>query len=297
MDSININLAFIIITIWIIGTFSIITKNTRCYYRFSRLLNILPEVTDKHLHDILAKANDLKSPKKIKIVVHDSIESPAIFGFFRPVILLPNIKFCDDELFSIFIHEITHYKYGHSIIKSISEFIRACFWWNPFFKDMSMEIAHILEMHSDKAVCNRINATQQKIYLETITKVSNKISSTAIYPNAACSFIEERNDDKLKQRFQMIILGYNNNKMHDVVLIPIIIVMFIISYSVVFQPYSLPSHEDIGLSAEVTSEWYLIKTTEGHNLYDSNNQFIAQIVHIDESLKDLKIYENMEDMK
>lgn len=290
---VKINLVFIISFIWGIVAISIIIKHVRNYCRFRHLMDLLQKTENKHLYDVFSKVNKNGVLSNVKIVVHESIESPAIFGFYKPVILLPNIYFSDDELIGIFIHESTHYKYGHGLIKCITGFICACFWWNPFFRELSSEVAHVLEMHSDKAVCKRINSDQQKIYLESITKVASNINYNRLFSSYTCSLVEEKNNEKLNQRFKMISGGYySNNKVRDFLMMPVITIIFILSYSVVLQPYSIPDLSTLGAKDEVASDCYLIETENGYNLYDSDNSFIALITYIDESLSGLKIYRN-----
>lgn len=296
--SININLVLIIVIVWGLRTASIILKHILDYYRFMRLLDFLPKTNDKRIYDIFSLINAHGRLSKVKIIVHDLVESPAIVGFISPVILLPNINLNDDELLGIFIHETAHYKYCHCFIKCITEIIRAFFWWNPLFKVLSLEIAHALEMQSDKVVCRRINKEQQKKYLAGIAKVAESISSKSPITAFSCSLVEEKNSEKLKQRFKMILGGYyQDGKKSDLLILPIIAVMFLLSYSIVFQPYSLPTLDTFGPMESINSDCYLVKTYNGYNLYDSSHNYVAQITYIDENLKGLKIYKNMEDVE
>lgn len=298
LGNISINLALIIAVIWGLVTISIILKHIADYYRFRHLLDFLPESDDMQVHNIFSMVNAHGRLSNAKIIVHDCIESPAIVGIINPVLLLPKISFSDDELLGIIIHESAHFLYGHCIIKCITEFIRACFWWNPLFKELSLEVAHALEMQSDKVVCKKISKKQQKNYLLGIAKVAEGIDYSRPIPAFSCSLVEEKDGEKLKQRFKMILGGYYHVKKKRYFLtLPAIIVIFLLSYSVVFQPYSLPDANDIGVSDSVNEDCYLVETEDGYDLYDSTNTYIAKITYIDESLKNLKIYKNLEDVK
>lgn len=94
-----------------------------------------------------------------------------LWEFFHPVILLSEIEFNDDQLFGIFVHEVSHFRFRHQIIKLIAEFIRVFFWWNPIFHALSGEVAHALEMHADKMVYTRLAPNQRIEYCRGITKV------------------------------------------------------------------------------------------------------------------------------
>lgn len=293
LGHININLGLIIVCICGFRSVLIIFKYIRSDILFKQFLNSLPKVDDKRLYDIFSIANSKKTLKNIKIIVHDSIESPAIFGLIEPIILLPNINFSNDELLCIFTHEIAHFQLGHNIIKYIVRLICACFWWNPCFKDMSSEISHILEMHSDTIVCKKMNTNQKIHYLSAILKTADHLTSHASIPMTTCSLIEDKNNEKIQQRFKMILGGYYDiPQKHDFVTLPIIILLFFFSYYIVFQPYSLPQQDCIGAYVEIHPDYYLVETDDGYDLYDSSDNFIAQIGYIDESLRDLKIYKN-----
>jgi len=135
---IKINLVFLIAVIWTGRTISIILKHIQDYYRFRHLLDLLPETEDQRLYEIYSKTYVRGQLSKVKIIVHNSVKSPAIIGFLKPVIILPNMYFNDDELLGVFIHENTHFQFGHCLIICITELIRACFWWNPFFKELKL---------------------------------------------------------------------------------------------------------------------------------------------------------------
>lgn len=291
---INVNLNLISAFIWITGAIIIILRRIRDYLHFKRLLNLLPATSDEHLYDI---CEQLYAPENIKIIVHTSIQSPAVFGFRNPVMLLPDIDFSDDELIGIFTHELIHYKYKHALIKYYTEFVRACFWWNPLFKNLSFEMAHALEMHTDKMVCEKINNEQQKAYLMALAKVSDNVDISQSVRNFSCRLVEEKNEDILRQRFKMILeYNYKNQKNFRLAMIPLILSVFLLSYSVVFQPYSEPKESDFIGMDKIESDFYLVKTEDGYDLYDSNDQFVAEIVIIDESLENLKIYNSLDEV-
>lgn len=288
---IKVNLTFILGMIWGLGTIFIIFKRIRDYYRFKHLLNFLPASEDKHLYDTFSKANVNNQLNNVKIIVHSSVSSPAIIGCIHPIIILPDIIFDDDELLGIFIHESTHYKYKHHLIKLVTEFICVCFWWNPLFQQLSSEIAHALEMHSDKIVSSRLNQKQQKKYLSGITKVVKNINNRKSASAFSCSLVEEKNEEKLQQRFKMMLENnYQNKKKYNVIVIPFVLSVFLLSYSFVLQPYSEPTLAAYGETDTSLSDYYFIETEEGYDLYDATNQFVIHMDDIGESLKYIKIY-------
>lgn len=297
LGSHGLSLFQILLTIWISGAFVILIRHVREYYHLRSVLNLLPASNDMHLYDMLSKLNIQGRLLNTKIIVNDSIESPAIIGFFKPIILLPNIKFTDNELLGIYTHEYAHYHYGHFFIKCITEVIRSFFWWNPFFKEFSLEITHVLELHSDKVVCRLLGAEIQEEYLLGIAKVIDHLGNqTAPISAFSCSLVEESDGEKIKQRFRMILeKNYNNKKRGNILILPIICLLFLISYGFVIQPYSEPDIGSYGDMEEINVDSYLVKSKNGYELYDASDNFIAKIEYIDENLSNLKIIDESED--
>lgn len=301
-DDIHINLAFIIVLLWAIGAAVIFFKHLQRYHRFRHLLDVLPVAEDTHLYDIFAKANVTNRLRSIKIIVHDSVQSPAITGFMKPVIILPNIKFNDEELYGIFMHESAHYKLCHHWIKLITEVICICFWWNPLFKELLSEVEHALELHSDKTVCAKLNNGQQRKYLMGIIKVAENLHYPKVVSSCSCSLVAEKDGEKLQQRFKMILEGYYHKKRKmNFITIPVLLSVFLLSYAFIFQPYSEPTEEDYledgsgGTAIENYSEWYLIESEQGYDLYERPNKFLGHVTYMyddDEILNNLKIYKN-----
>lgn len=261
---IQLSVGSIIVLVWISGIIFSIFKHIKSYYLFRRFVDFLPMTKEEHVYDIFLQTKPRFALKNTKIIIHDAIKSPAIFGLLRPVILLPALPFSDDELIGIFVHESAHYYYGHLIIKYITEFIRSCFWWNPCFRNLSLEMAHALEMHSDKKVCNKLDDIQQKKYLTCIANIADHIHASP--RSITCSLVEEGNGEKLIQRYDMILNDfYRKKKKCNFLIILLLIMMFLLSYSFLLQPYSFPTIEDIGPCDD-----FFIETEEGHELRISN---------------------------
>lgn len=293
----NICFVQILLTLWFSIAFFITVKHMIDYYRLKHLLKLVPDTLEERFHTLLYKVDsNSRKVKNVKIIIDKGVHSPAIIGFVKPIILLPDISFSDDELYGILIHEWTHYKSGHIYIKCLAEIIRSFFWWNPVFKDLSTEVAHALELHSDKKVCITLNKKQQSAYLNAIMKVLSNIPSQTRSSSMSCGLVEERESEKITQRFKMILEhNYARKDYHDLLAIPIICLLFVTSYIVVPQPYYEPSVESFGDMDDVSDGSFLLKVADGYELYDSANNFISKVTYLDESLIGLEIYENMEE--
>ena len=294
----------IIIFIWILPATFIIYRHIKEYLHFKHALDIMPATEDQHLYNIFEKADIHNNIPDIKIIVHAYVNSPAIIGIFHPVIILPDISFNDNELLSIFMHEISHYKYKHQFIKLIMEFICAVFWWNPLFKKLSSELSHAMELQSDKAVCLNLNHKQKKEYLQAIAKVAGNTKNKNLTPPCLCSILEKDDGKNLLQRFRMITENnYHTRKKLDIIIIPLIISLFLLSYLFIFQPFSEPTLNDIengeiDLSTDTTDneECFIIKSDNEYNLYNSSGELLGGVIPGNlHYLDGIKIYENKEE--
>ena len=126
----------VLAAVWGIGAIIILIRYIWHYHTACRLVHLLPEVSDPHMYEILTRAN---GGQKSSIVIKQSgnITSPAIIGFFHPVILIPDMSFHDDQWYGFFIHELAHYKSKHQLIKLFAALLQIIFWWNPVFRTLS----------------------------------------------------------------------------------------------------------------------------------------------------------------
>lgn len=285
IGEIGITIFHIILGIWALRTGIILVKQAKAYLHFRHTVDMLPETKDMHLYEILnrACAGNLKD---IEIKVHKSFRSPAIIGFIHPVIIMPDIELNDEQLLGIFIHEISHYKLKHHVIKLITEIIQACFWWNPLFRTLSAEVAHALEMHSDKMVCSRLDQKQSEEYLQGIIKVLKNVQNKDNFSSCGCSLVEENDSEKLKQRFEMILNhGYQSKKKISFLMLLLLLAIFVLSYGFVIQPYVEPTLEDYDsgtMKLDDDTTYYYIRTDNGYELYDASDQFIDIVKEVDD---------------
>lgn len=262
------------------------------YKRLYNILCIFPASEDQRIKSTLANIQNITGIKKeIKIIVYKNIRTPAIVGFYAPIIILPDINFTDDELFGVLLHELQHHHQRHAIIKCICDIIQTIFWWNPFFRYLNTEVEHTLEMHSDEKVSYYLNAQQQRCYLNAIIKVIKNQEKNQIKSILTCCLVEEAKSDRLEQRFKMLLeSNYSKiNKQRSKVFIPIMFVFLILSYAFVIQPYSEPDIQNYGTMIDISCNDYLVKTDSGYDFYNEQGELVANISVIDDSLKHLKI--------
>lgn len=128
----------------------------------------IPEVSDEEFQKRL-------SLKTFHIYESDQIESPFLFGFFRPRIYLPLAL--EDRNFVI-LHEQMHVLRKDHIFKPVLFFIACVYWFHPLVWIAFYFFARDVEMAVDEAVCRAMSqdGDVRKDYAKALLKLSMKQS-------------------------------------------------------------------------------------------------------------------------
>lgn len=293
---ITIRLLDVLYIIWVSGIIIQLVKTIYIYTHFTRTItNSRSDIDDEVKEAFYQLNSDYSKPSSVQIIQTDLISTPMVFGFFRPRIILPEIKLTTEEWYCILKHELSHYICGDLWVKFLVEFLCTIYWWNPFVYLFSNQISKAQEIHIDLYVTKSMNEEERIKYLECLIKiakipVSRKLNKWILSFNG-----ESRNI--LSQRFN-IILNHPNSSDETkggiflTLLLPVLLLLTL-SFSIVFEPYSIKP-QDAADTVELTSQnTYLIQNPEsGYDVY-LNGQFYGHIDEIKDSFSDLKIYKNI----
>jgi bla regulator protein BlaR1 len=169
----TIPLWWVLAAIWGLGVVSIVLYHVLRHGRFMKMVRRWSEpVTDLKVLGILDSLSpELGIKKHIGLSVCESVTSPMLVGFFRPVILLPPIKISDDELSLILKHELIHFKRHDLWYKAMILTATAFHWFNPLVYLMAKEAAEQCEISCDALVLQNADIQQRMQYGETIIGV------------------------------------------------------------------------------------------------------------------------------
>lgn len=114
-------------------------------------------------------ANEIKKQLNIKsrisIVKYGDNISPMMIGFFRPIILLPNAEFTDEELYYIILHEFIHFKHRDIWAKLLLTASVSVHWFNPCVYYMRYQASKDMELFCDDGV---VSMSEKRPYAEAI---------------------------------------------------------------------------------------------------------------------------------
>lgn len=122
--------------------------------------------------DILRIFNNTKADlhiyKSIPIKSCACIKTPMVVGLLRPVVLLPQVTFAQDELPLILKHELVHIKRKDLWYKSLMLSTLAIHWFNPMIHLAVRSVLNLCEISCDEEVLKGIGAKGRARYGESV---------------------------------------------------------------------------------------------------------------------------------
>ena len=115
---------------------------------------------------------DLSLKRKIHVRISREIRTPMLFGYYKPVILLPRRMYHEEEAEMILRHEIQHYKNHDLWYKFLIMFVCDLYWFNPFLRLMKRAAYQDIECICDEKVVRGLDLKNRKIYASTILETA-----------------------------------------------------------------------------------------------------------------------------
>lgn len=118
--------------------------------------------------------NTVRPMKKMKVKVSDQVDSPVSYGFFHPVIIVPeNLNMDDKEtLRYIFLHESIHIKYLHYVWKIVSVIVVCVHWFNPCMWLLYFCLDKEMECFCDKKVMQILGEDKKELYAKSLINLA-----------------------------------------------------------------------------------------------------------------------------
>ena len=118
-----------------------------------------------------------------KVYVCDDIDTPFIFGLFKPVIYLPS-GLDHDTIVNVIAHEKAHLKRKDHLRKGLGFFILTIHWFNPFVWLSYILFCRDIELACDERVISTMSTDEKKSYAESLLSCSTKKRRMMVYPVA-----------------------------------------------------------------------------------------------------------------
>ncbi|RPJ52136.1 MAG: M56 family peptidase, partial [Acidobacteria bacterium] len=139
--------------------------------------------------------------KQPRVVCVESVTSPATYGLFRPVILLPLgfSELTETQQLGVICHELRHVQRHDWLFRFAEEIVRCLFWFHPLVLWLTRRIELSREQSVDQEVVQILG--QSRDYLDSLVEMAGARLSGPV----AALFLSE---SYLRQRVRLIKEGF-----------------------------------------------------------------------------------------
>src|SRR5215469_6848633 len=145
----------------------------------------------------------LRGPMRLKLV--DDAISPAVYGLFRPVILLPRAlaeKLSATQLRAVLLHEAMHLRRGDVWVNCAQTLLQAAYWWHPLLWLANARIRRLREQAVDDAVMLTLR-DDAETYAPTLLEVARLALHRPLASLGLVGILESQRS--LRQRIERLI--------------------------------------------------------------------------------------------
>lgn len=240
-----------LLSIWGIGAVYRIAVNLKNYIKFKRALRLEKDA------GIL---NSLDGRNNYQFKIISMIDSPAVVGLIKPVILLPDYQFTEKELAFIFKHELIHISHFDLFVKYFYELLSSIYWWNPIMYLFREQMSQIIELKTDDSVIDSFTNEEKIAYIQTLMKVKEQQNQSIplAYTSAFC--FSKRNE--LLQRSKNILQKDKRQSSLVGMIVFTALSLYLIT-SVTFEPHYIPKELQDEVFEITTKNSYLKKNAQG----------------------------------
>ncbi|HTV39772.1 MAG TPA: M56 family metallopeptidase [Candidatus Sulfotelmatobacter sp.] len=145
----------------------------------------------------------LRGRSRLKLI--DDTQSPAVYGLFRPVILLPRTlanQLSSRQLRTVLLHEAVHLRRGDVWVNCAQTFLQIAYWWHPLLWLANARIRRLREEAVDDAVMLALRDGSDA-YASTLLEVARFAFRRPLASLGLIGILESRS--ALRQRVERLV--------------------------------------------------------------------------------------------
>lgn len=293
----QISVSVIIMTIWFTGVCYRLAKLFWQHLRYPKYL--APFLLKNYdAYPVLRKLLQQYAPNFMQVAIIPNYGAPSIFGLRKPILILPDIQFTEDELTHIILHEIRHYKNHDLWLKFLLNLSLCLHWCNPLMYLLSRNMTLAFELSNDNILLKKYTDEQKISYAECILKMArlqttnrNEVNSLA-FTNTKTSSIIQRTHFILSESSEKTI-----HHKHLILVLHSLLIGIVLLFSLIFVPEnsSVPTSVEKSTMSITPENAYFIQTTNEYMLF-VDKKYITTFQTIPSEFKNLQI-KKLEDIK
>ena len=141
----------------------------------------LPQRFGEQLQSAAEKLNLKRLPQ---VVLTDKVSCPAVFGVFRPVLLMPAEKFksmSKQDTEHILLHELAHIKRGDLLVHAVYMTLQIAYWFNPLLWMIRRTLQNLRELCCDATVAKLLKENTVH-YRQTLLETARQLLAEPVDP-------------------------------------------------------------------------------------------------------------------
>lgn len=254
--------------LWIVGSSVFLIWHLFSHLRFlSAVKRWSEDVKDVDILRIFNNTKDeLHINKYIPIKSCACIKTPMVVGLLRPVVLLPQVTFSQDELPLILKHELVHIKRKDLWYKILMLSTLAIHWFNPVIHLAVRSVLNLCEISCDDEVLKGIGAKGRARYGESVI---GTVRNSGAYKTALSTNFYSGTKGMKKRIYAMMDM---TNKRFSPVLFMVVVAVTMCGTTAVALSPTLPvvpesNEQQLNKTMMGDTEPSYVFTTEANDMY------------------------------
>lgn len=119
-----------------------------------------------------------------RVIVTDRLATPAVFGIFRPVLLMPGrylSTLSQRDIEHVLLHELAHIKRGDLIVHGLYMLLQIVYWHNPLLWLVRRQMHHLRELSCDATVAELLRE-RTTAYRQTLLETARRLLTSSVEP-------------------------------------------------------------------------------------------------------------------
>jgi beta-lactamase regulating signal transducer with metallopeptidase domain len=183
----QLNWQFPAMTIWFLGT---LTLGTGFFLRLHSVAGrqrycvagaSLPQSFYNHLADCSKRLGLRRIPR---VIVTEQLTSPAVFGVFAPVLLMPKghlSRLSRQDTEHVLLHELAHIKRGDLVMHGLYLLLQVVYWYQPLLWLVRRHLHHLRELSCDGTVAELLRE-RTPAYRQTLLETARRMLRASAEP-------------------------------------------------------------------------------------------------------------------
>lgn len=156
----------VIVLVWFVGLVSCVLIRFAEYMRLRNDLKVSIPVAEEQWALLVNEECEKYHLRPVPVLQNERFRSPITTRLFRPMIILPLLKFSDKEMRMMAEHEVNHIRSHDMIWKWLALWVSWLHWFNPLNYLLISQLGIEQEIECDMFVCEHTTSYSAKEYFE-----------------------------------------------------------------------------------------------------------------------------------